>query len=219
MATALRLALLDDHDLMRQCLADYLRQWPHCADVLEAENGVAYERRVREGGHVHIALVDLYMPQRDGFETIRWIVRHHPRTLPIAISQDTRTDTVRRAVQAGSRGFISKGSLRSELFPALDHLRTMHFHYNNLVSKALRRLWEQADEQRHPDQVAASLTPREREFLLLYARAPFPQRAEIAVRMGISETTVESLRKNVVRRTGCHSKPELMEFVKRVGWG
>lgn len=218
MANALRLALLDDHDVMREALALLLQRWPRCESVLQAAHGLDYERRSAETGHIHIAIVDLFMPVRDGFETIRWIVRNQPRTLPIAISQDPHIDTVRRAVQAGARGFIPKTATPAEFFRALDHVHATGFHFNTHVSKALRREWEQETDMRNPDLVADSLSTREREFLLLYAREPFPQRAEIAVRMGLKENSVEDLRKHVVRKTGCHTKPELIAFVRKVGW-
>ena len=68
----LRLAVVDDHPLIRQGFAAIANTWPKGRVVLMATDGLDYERQVAELGHIHIALVDLCMPRRDGYETLRW---------------------------------------------------------------------------------------------------------------------------------------------------
>ena len=69
-ATPLRIAVVDDHEMTRTGLARFFTDWPHGQVVLEAENGLDYERQVADVGHIHVALVDLKMPKRDGYDTI-----------------------------------------------------------------------------------------------------------------------------------------------------
>lgn len=59
----------------------------------------------------------------------------------------------------------------------------------------------------------SSLTPRELEFTLLYARPPFPSLEQISVLMGLKPGGAESVRKLVVQRTGCHRREELIQLL------
>jgi hypothetical protein len=72
---ALTLAVVDDHHLMRPGLAHTVGDWPHARQVVEAEDGVDFERVIAEVGHIHIAIIDRQMPKRDGFDTLRWMGR------------------------------------------------------------------------------------------------------------------------------------------------
>ncbi|MBK7943911.1 MAG: response regulator transcription factor [Flavobacteriales bacterium] len=98
-----RIAIIDDHRFVRDGLRDCVRAWTKGQVVLEAENGLDYEQRLPETGHVHLALVDLRMPKRDGCETMRWMARHQKRTLALAFSFEITTANVVRALRAGAR--------------------------------------------------------------------------------------------------------------------
>lgn len=214
----LNLAVLDDHPLFRAGCVAAVNQWPHGRVVLQAEDGVDYERQCAEVGHIHMALVDLSMPKRDGFETIRYIVHHQPRTLPMAITSDPTPSAIQRALRMGARAVLSKTVGPSALIKALDHVRHSGFHYNELVSRAMRRAVEEVDLHRTPDALWAMLTKREREFLLLYTNPAVPTLAAVACRMAISPETAETYRKNVASKLNAHSKAEMVRAVLVGGW-
>lgn len=213
----LKLAVVDDHVMIRIGLERFVNDWPHGEVVLTATDGVDYEEQCRTVGHIHIALVDLCMPRRDGYDTIRWIKRNQPRTLPLAMSFQLDPFTVQRAVRAGAHGVLCKTDDAAAHRLALDHLRTTGFHYNTWFSKALRRTWEddeQADRTRSPWQ---RLSEREREVLRLYAEGHYTIEA-IALRLGLSPNTVETHRRNAFRKLGIHQKAELVRMVLLNGW-
>lgn len=215
----LNLAVLDDHALFRAGFVAAVAQWAQGRVVLQAQHGLDYERQCAEVGHIHIALVDLCMPKRDGFETIQWIVRNQPRTLPMAITFDPTPQAIKKALRAGARAVLSKSVLPPALFKALDHVRLAGFHYNELVSRELHRALEAEDEQRSPDARWASLTNRERAFVLLYTSPAVPTLAVVAQRWGVAPSTVETHRSNVVTKLGIHSRAELVRMVLENGWG
>lgn len=210
----LRVAVVDDHPCARDGFITGLEQWPHGRVVLEAGDGLELERKMAEVGHIHIALVDLLMPERDGFETMAWLARHHPRTLCIAISFDTCPQNVKRALRAGARAVVDKCTTATELRKVMDHVRTHGFYYNDLVSRELRRAVETETEKR-PN--AADLTPREREFLLAYTAPPYPGLAAMGTKLGLKPSGVESLRKAVVERTKCNTRPQMIDYVREHG--
>ena len=214
----LNLAIVDDHPLMRTGFAALVEQWPHGRVVLQAEDGVDYERQCAEVGHIHIAVVDLCMPRRDGYETIRCIRRDSPRTLPLAIAVDPTPHAISRAVRLGARGIVAKNVDATALFKALDHLRLAGFHYNDLLSRQLHRALEQEEEQRSPDALWAALTDREREFVLLYTDPAVPTMLAVAEHMGLECRTVETHRSKVATKLGVRTKAELVRMVLEHGW-
>lgn len=216
MATApLRIAVVDDHHIARSGIAAVIHAWPHGKVVLEAANGLEYERACATLPRIHIAIVDLCMPVRDGYETMRWIRREQPITLPIALTFDPHEAAVLRALECGARAVLNKTSLPKDYYLALDHVSQTGFHYNDIVTKALRK---QAQNQQHStDAILAAITEREMEFLRIYARPPFLSLKLTAEYMGLRLSSAESLRKQVVARTGFSKRHELSEFMRTTG--
>lgn len=216
-ARPLRVAVIEDHALVRKGITALLERWPQTEVVVSAGNGVEYEQQCRERGHVDVALVDLFMPKRDGFETIRWIVRHQPRTLPMAITFAPEPVNVQRAIRCGARAVLPKTVEPEALMKALEHVRLTGFHYNELVSRELRRKVVE-EEEPLPDERWARLSPREREFVLLYTSAKAPTSEEVALRMGITAHTAETYRKNAALKLNVRTKPEMVRLVVLYGW-
>ncbi|HRH38954.1 MAG TPA: helix-turn-helix transcriptional regulator, partial [Flavobacteriales bacterium] len=109
--------------------------------------------------------------------------------------------------------------VQEDLYKALDHVRIAGFHYNEVVSKELRREVEEELHAHPPDEVWAKLTPREREFVLCYTRSNVPTLEDAARRMGIKPDTAETYRKNVAHKLNAHSKAEMVRKVLENGWG
>ena len=113
---------MDDHQLVRNGFLDMVKEWPHGTVVLEAANGLEYEERCREAGPIDIAIVDLHMPIRDGWETLRWIEQHQKPTKAIVLSFDQTPQNTWEVLQLGARGFLPKDIDPPCLHAALDQL-------------------------------------------------------------------------------------------------
>lgn len=205
----LRLAIVDDHMLFRVGLAQTLRGWSHCGDIVEASDGSEYEERSRSWGHIDIALIDLIMPRRDGYATIEWIRKKQPTTLPIAITFEARDEAVERALRAGAKGVLEKTIKRVELFKALDDLRLTGFHPNLIVQRHLERVGASAERGGAHPKVSARFTKRELEFLRHLCANDDPSYTVIALRMGISAYTAESYRRALFIKFGVTSRQGL----------
>ena len=215
---ALTLAVVDDHNMMRPGLMSIVGTWPHALRVVGAEDGEHFEQVIAEVGHIHIAIIDRQMPRRDGFDTLRWMARHHPRTLCILFSFDLSAADVRLALSLGARAVLHKRVHPEELFKALHAVYTQGYYYNEFMDRDLRRSVEDELAKRHPDELWASLTDRERQVLLLYADPRVKDLQQVAAKLGISYDTAETHRRNGCRKLDLHSKAELIHAITANRW-
>lgn len=121
-ADSMRLLIADDHALVRDALASFLRSSENY-DVEIADNYDEAVRKMTTAGHFDVALIDIVMPGMDGISSIEKIVQAFPDTKVVAISGNATTALMHRVIAVGGKGFIPKEiSLRS--FPTI--LRMIH---------------------------------------------------------------------------------------------
>jgi DNA-binding NarL/FixJ family response regulator len=186
---ALTLAVVDDHHLMRPGLAHTVGDWPHARQVVEAENGVDFERVIAEVGHIHIAIIDRQPPH-----------------------------DVRLALRLGARAVLCKDIRPAEFYKALHAVHTQGYYYNELMDRDLRRSVADELALRDPDTLWDTLSAREKEVLLLYADPRVKDLQEAAAKLGISYNTAETHRHNGCRKLDLHSKADVIHAVKANGW-
>lgn len=208
----LRIAVVDDHPLVCDGIRGHLTSWPFGDVVLTAGNGEEYERACAAHGPIHIAIVDLSMPKRDGFETIAWIGENQPGTMSIAITFDPRPEVVERVMKLGARGIVDKTSSGEEIRRALEHVHQTGFYHNELV----RRYLMAPVVKPRPDNVKVlkSLTRMELDLLRHLSDLDNPTYEEIAHRMGRSVNTIHTHRRNLFVKFGMDSRQGLFRLVK-----
>jgi len=216
-----RVAIIDDHPATRLGLRELLETWPHGKVTILACDGIDYEEQCRTHGAPDIALVDLMMPNRNGWETLAWIRDEQPDTLGVAITFMPEPHHVSRAMSAGARTVLAKDVDIPELHAALDDLRLTGHHHNALMAGQLQLLDQLLAER---DTKAAiwrklreELSGRQFELLgwLLYEQSLTLK--EIAVRMKLTYNTVEHHRKGLYERLGVHDRRELWMLAIRLG--
>ncbi|HZA54736.1 MAG TPA: response regulator transcription factor [Candidatus Udaeobacter sp.] len=115
--TATILAVDDDRGF-RGVLHDLLNQDPEFLLIGEAENGEQAIRSTREL-HPDVVLMDITMPQVNGFEATRQIKSHSPATKVIILTVHSERHYERAALENGADAFIAKKRLGSELLPTI----------------------------------------------------------------------------------------------------
>ncbi len=211
----LRIAVVDDHRPLRAGLCTIIARWPHGEVVLEADDGVAYEAACAGMPPIDIAIVDLCMPGRDGYETIAWIRENHPDTKCIAITFDPTDEAVHAALLVGACAVLPKRIDDEEIHTALDHIRSTGRYHNDLIERQLTHVPDPGSPLALRKKATESLAPRELEFLLHYVGEDEPSRVQVAERMGIEANTAETYRKNVADKTGAPKRLGMLRFALR----
>jgi DNA-binding NarL/FixJ family response regulator len=190
----LRVAIIDDHPALRSGIRGWLSKWEHGLVVLEASDGLEYEKLVIEGAVVNIAIVDLSMPGRDGYEAVR------------------------NALLSGAHGVLSKSIGPDGLIAALEQVRVSGYCIDRDLMAELVKPEHgevEATETPHP-KIAAAITKREREFLDHLSAPDDPTYLTIAERMGLSKHTVETHRRNLFEKLGVCNRQGL--FRAALNW-
>ena len=190
--TIIRILTVDDHPLFRTGVAGLVGNESDMQLVAEATTaleGIEQFRRHRPD----VTLMDLQMPGMSGIDAITAICGEFPQARIIVLTTYSGDVQVMRAFQAGARGYLLKGLLRTEL---LDTIRAVH-----------------AGEKRVPPEVAAqiaeyaageSLSQREVDVLRLIAAGNANK--EVAAQLSLTEETVKGHVRNILAKLGANDR-------------
>ncbi len=200
--------IADDHPLTREALASLLEQ--HGFEVVgqasDGEEAIAKAGRLRP----RLVLLDLTMPGMDGLAALPYIREASPESEVVVLTASGTDDNLLDAVRAGAAGYLLKSEPpeRIALF-----LRGVAHGEAALSGAIARRLLDRVREGGRmggvPDEVAQKLSAREVEVLLLLDEHLGTD--EIAARLFISEHTVRSHVKSLLRKLNVSSRREALE--------
>ena len=211
-------ALIDDHHLVRSGIAAMVNGVGGYTVVMEAANGREFIRALSGHEEPAIAIVDLFMPVMDGFETIAWLKHNAPGIRPLALTFDASDDVMVRAVRAGARGFLLKNARPAVLKVALDSLMlTGYYHSDELHETLVDKQQLKTPQEKQQEKIIAAITPREMDFLLLVCAPEEYTYEQIADKMNVHRRTVDGYRESLVEKFGIKSKTGLVLFAMK--WG
>jgi two-component system, NarL family, response regulator len=190
----IRVLVVDDHPLMRLGLQTKIQAEPDMEVVAEAGDGPAAIQAFDQH-RPDVTLLDLRLPGMDGPEIITVIRKSHPDARIIILTTYDADEDVYRAVQAGARGYLLKGTFADGI---LEAIRNVH---------AGRRLIAPEVAARLADRVSSSaLTAREIAVLELVAKGMSSK--EIGGALLVSEATVKYHLKNIYTKLGASDRTE-----------
>ena len=158
------IVLVDDHALLRNGLAELVKSLGHTV-LFEAGNGKGFIAKLDTGSLPDIVLLDINMPEMDGYETAQWIKENHPEIKVLALSMYDNETAIIRMLKAGARGYILKDSEPVELKAAICALIEKGFYYSELVSGKLMHAINKMDDETGGLKNLAPLNDRETDFL------------------------------------------------------
>ena len=132
MQTSVKVALADDHILLRNGLANLIKSFGNYEVLFEANNGNHLMEQLHTSNPPQIVLMDINMPEKDGYETTLWLKNNHPFINVLALSMYDNENAIIRMFKAGAKGYILKDSDPSELKAALDAISSKGFYYSEM---------------------------------------------------------------------------------------
>ena len=214
MTIKLRIALADDHHLIRSGLKLLLGSNETLSIVGEASDGTSALLLV-EQLQPDILLLDLAMPGMDGLECLRELKRRDLPTRVIVLSMFEDENYVLAAMSAGAQGYVQKSAIDTELFQAIDNVAAGRLHLNESSAKTLLSMLLVERQQAALPPATAVLSPRELEVLRWYARG-FSLR-EIGEQLGLSVKTVDTYKTRIMEKLGFQKKSELIAYAAKQG--
>lgn len=222
---AIRLMLVDDHDIVRTGLRSYLETQSGIQVVADASSGAEALECAKET-NPDVVVMDVTMPEMDGLETTRRIKDLCPDCHVLGLTVHTDKEYLFEMMAAGASGYLTKHSAAEELVSAV---RTVA-EGNVYLQPALAR-WLLEDYRRLSTQLEAEsrlVTPNaidqqgldvlsKREIQVLELIAEGYTNIQIGEKLGISPKTVARHRERIMKKLDLHSCTELVKFAVRTG--
>lgn len=210
----IKLLMVDDHEIVRAGLRMLLQAQPDIEIVGEVSNGRDAITKTKELAP-DIVLMDISLPDLDGFEATRQIKRTSPNVAILALTMHESEEYFFKMLNAGASGYVPKKAAPTDLVAAI---RTVYeggvFLYPSvakaLVHDFLGRVNEGSERASFD-----GLSEREQEVLRWIADGLTNQ--EIGDKLTISVKTVERHRANIMAKLNLHSRTELVKYAIRKG--
>ena len=200
--TPIRILVVDDHPVVRQGIEAVIATESDMSFIGEAATG----REALQQFRTHrpdITLMDLLMPEMNGLDAIIAIRAEYPEARIIVLTTYLGDVQVLRALKAGARGYLLKGSVHKEL---LETIRAVHAGKKSLSAEASFQLAEHATDE--------ALTPAEVRVLRLIADGEANK--EIAAKLSLTEGTIKAHVRSIMSKLGAKDRTQAaMMAVKR----
>lgn len=196
--------LADDHALVRRGFRKNLEDDEFIKVVGEASNGVEAIQLAKEL-KPKVVVMDLAMPELDGVQATKEILKHVPGTAVLVLSMHADDNYIRNAFDAGARGYLLKNAIDVDLAGAIRAVAEGR----RYLGSGLKYPTGESDEE------LDRLTVRERQVLQLIAQGK--SNKEIAALLDLSVNTVSVHRANLMEKMNIHRTAELVLFAIRKG--
>ncbi|MDF0732053.1 response regulator transcription factor [Pseudomonas entomophila] len=197
--TPIRIALVDDHVLVRDGVKSLLSAMPHFQVVGQAESG-AQALVLVASVELDILLVDVGLQDMNGLELTRKLCALYPGIRILMLSMYDNQEYVRTSINAGARGYVLKNAPSAELIAAIEAIAAGGSFYSPEIARKL--VSSNRDE--------TDLTPREVQVLSMIAKGA--NNKEMARELGISVRTVETYRLSIRRKLNIDTAAALVKY-------
>lgn len=212
----IRVLIADDHVIVAESLSILIDTMDGIEVVGTANNGWQVLTFL-ETNEVDIVLADLHMPLMNGIETTIRVREKYSKVRVMLLTMSEEPAVIKEALVAGVDGYIMKRTERKELELALKTVANGQRYFSEAVVMRLAQLPNQ-NTPSGKDEISENipLTPREIEVMQLVIQDL--SNAEIAERIFINVTTVETHRRNLMKKVGVNSALGLMRWAMKNGF-
>jgi DNA-binding NarL/FixJ family response regulator len=209
----MKLLIVDDHTLFRSGLVHLLQSLDPQPEVVESEDLQNAQQMLDTHSDVELVLLDLKLSDAVGVDSLLALRKHAPETPIVVLSGEQDPDVIRRCIDQGAMGFITKTSTHDELLAAIKLIVKGGIYLpRDVMTNAL---YTRLPQERSDVALLASLSDRQRE-VLTYLLQGKPNKT-ISNNMNISQNTVKAHLSGIFRTLGARNRTEAVYFAARAG--
>lgn len=209
MSEKYKIGIVDDHNIIIDGL-EMLLSFEKDIEISKTYNdGYELIEDIRNNNvQFDLILMDLMMPKISGLDCSKILKKEFPQINIMILSMNCDAKVINELINnIGVEGYLNKSVSRKELIESIDLVRKGYIHLSNEANQCLENYREKLIQNEH-----IKLSSREKEIVHLMMEG-FTNR-EISEKLFISESTVETHRKNIYRKTDTHSLPKLIQLVR-----
>lgn len=210
---SIRIILADDHQLFREGMCALLEKESDMDVVGQAQDGRSAVAQASEL-QPDVIVMDISMPDLNGIEATRQIVKRVPKTKVLALSMHSDRRFVEGMLKAGVCGYLLKDCANEELVRAIREVANGQTYLSSSIAGQVVEAYTRGG-QGEQELLTGVLTGREREVLQLVAEGLTTK--EIAIKLNISPKTGEAHRQQVMNKLNIHSVADLTKLAIREG--
>jgi len=207
-----RIMIADDHAIVRRglrALVESQQGWEICAEASNGRDAVGSVEQFKPD----IAIVDIGMPELNGLEATRQILKSSPQTEVLILTMHQSEEVVAEVLKAGARGYVLKSDADQNLIAAVEAMIQHKPFLTSGVTDVV--LSEFLSSRTAPLDMppGRNVTPREREIIQLLAEGK--SNKEAASELNVSTRTIETHRANIMHKLGLNSLSDLVRYAIR----
>jgi len=210
---AIKILLADDHAIVRHGLAESMMKEEDMEVVGQAKNGLSAIDMVREKTP-DVVVMDISMPDINGMDATREILRDFPKVKVIALSMHSAKKFVREMFKAGACGYLLKDCEFDELANAIRTVMKGKSYISPEITDVVVDSYVRTSTE-DKSSVFSDLTKREREVLQLLAEGKTTK--QIGLKLHISPKTVEAHRLRVMEKLDIDNVAQLTKYAIQEG--
>jgi DNA-binding NarL/FixJ family response regulator len=205
MSNSIAIVIADDHAVLRESLAALLQSQPDFEVVGAAANGDEAVQLVQQH-RPQVLVLDLFMPESDGFEVLRALERAGNRVASVVLTGSESQNDYVQVVRLGARGLVLKADKPEKLFSAIRAVAEGDLAFSDEIAHSV--LDAMVSSQPAVPNSMTRLSERERQISYMVARGM--RNRDIATELNISENTVKRHLQSIFSKTGSRDRLELV---------
>lgn len=207
------IAIVDDHTLIANALKGIVSNFKDFEVLFIANNGIDFQEKLKSNPLPDIVLLDINMPQMDGFETANWLKENRPQISIMVLSMNDDEHSLIKMFKNGAKGYMLKNANPTELEKGLEQIALNEFFVPDWATNKLVASFNKSTNNIKP---TLNLSDREIEFLK-YTATDLNYK-EIADKMCCSPRTIENYRDSLCEKLEIKSRVGLAVYAHKNGY-
>lgn len=208
----MNILIVDDHGILREGLKSLIERHSEMEVIGEAKDGNNAIKLTKKLSP-DIVIMDVSMPNLNGVEATKYILREKPDVKIIILSMHKDINIVKESLKAGASGYVLKSYLFDELLNALKAVEADEHYLSPRITGIVLKDFK--DEEAVDASCPPKLTTRERQILQLIAEGKTIK--EIARMLHVSSKTADANRRQIMNKLGIFNVAELTKYAIREG--